>query len=65
MQRDSLIGSDDAAKILRVHRATFLRWLAAGLITPVTQLPGPNGAYLFERADVERLAAEQTDERVS
>lgn len=59
MSNDTLIGSDEASKILGVHRATFLRWVEDGLIRPVTQLPGANGAKLFERADVERLKAEK------
>ena len=42
--------------MLGVHRATFLRWVADGVIEPVHQLPGANGAYLFERAAVQRLA---------
>jgi excisionase family DNA binding protein len=53
---ETLIGSDEASKILGVHRATFLRWVEDGVIKPVHQLPGVNGAKLFDRAEVERLA---------
>jgi excisionase family DNA binding protein len=57
MSNESLIGSDEASKILGVHRATFLRWVEDEVIKPVHQLPGPNGAYLFDRSAVETLAA--------
>jgi DNA-binding transcriptional MerR regulator len=56
MSNVTLIGSDEASKILGVHRATFLRWVEDEVIKPVTQLPGINGAKLFDRDDVERLA---------
>jgi len=52
-----LIGSTEAYKLLGVDRATFLRWREAGLITEVHRLEGPNGAYLFRRADVDKLLA--------
>lgn len=59
MSDSTLIGSDEASDIIGVHRATLLRWVADKVIKPAHQLPGANGAYLFERADVERLAAER------
>jgi excisionase family DNA binding protein len=59
MSNKSLVGSDEASEMLGVHRATFLRWVADGVIEPVHQLPGANGAYLFERAAVQRLAADK------
>lgn len=61
MSNESLIGSDEASKVLGVHRATFLRWVEDGVIEPVTQLPGQNGAYLFDRADVEALKATRAE----
>ncbi|MDP9222276.1 MAG: helix-turn-helix domain-containing protein [Actinomycetota bacterium] len=55
------IGSAEACTILGVHGSTLGRWVKAGRITPVTQLPGANGAMLFARADVLRLAAEYSE----
>lgn len=52
MSDEPLIGSDEASELLGVHRATFLRWVADGRITPRHQLPGTNGAKLFSRAEV-------------
>ncbi len=59
MRNDSLIGSDEASKILGVHRATFLRWVSEGLITPVHETAGIRGAKVFRLADVERLASDK------
>lgn len=54
---EALIGATEAAEVLGVSKDTLIRMAARGEIRPVHKLPGPNGAYLFERADVERLAA--------
>jgi hypothetical protein len=35
------------------------RFVALGLLRPALRLPGKNGAFLFHRADVERLAAQR------
>lgn len=49
----------EAAAILAVNRKTVLRRVAAGILKPTQKLPGETGAYLFDRAEVERLAAER------
>lgn len=36
---------------------TVVRMAEAGDIPVAAKLPGPNGAYLFRRADAEKLAA--------
>ena len=51
-----LIGSAEVAKRARVDRATLSRDVALGKITPVAQLPGKNGAMLFDVADVDEYA---------
>ena len=33
-----------------------------GRLNPAVKIPGLRGAYLFERADVERLAAERREQ---
>jgi len=46
--------------ILRVTQASsVIRLVKAGKLTPVQKLPGLRGAYLFNRADIEALAAER------
>lgn len=53
----TLIGSSESCRILNVHPATLSRWVGSGTLTPAHKLPGKNGAYLFNRADIEKLAA--------
>ena len=38
--------------------STISRWVQIGKLTPADKLPGRSGAFLFWRADVERLAAD-------
>lgn len=56
-ERD-LIGSADAERILNISRATLVRWVAASKLSTAGRLPGPRGAWVFHRDDVERLAIE-------
>ena len=51
-----LVGSSDAAKILGVHPATVTRLVDSGDLTPAGRLGGDSGAFVFHRADVEKLA---------
>jgi len=57
---NDLIGTAEVIKILECDKATVLRRIDAGRLTPAHKLPGPNGAYLFNRADVLKLK-EETD----
>ncbi len=50
-----LIGSKEAARLRNVSRATFNRWVKAGLIKPVHQLNGKTGARLFDPEDVKNM----------
>lgn len=54
-----LVGSSESCRILDVHPATLTRWVAGGTLTPAHKLPGKNGAFLFHRADIERIAEEK------
>lgn len=59
MQPHTFISSPEAARILGKSTRTIHRLVAAGVLTPALTAPGgPNGAYLFERSEVERLAEE-------
>ncbi|WOR03039.1 helix-turn-helix domain-containing protein [Mycobacterium marinum] len=40
---------------------TVARWVTSGELKPVHKLPGKNGAYLFSRADIEKLATERAE----
>jgi predicted DNA-binding transcriptional regulator AlpA len=52
-----LIGSAQAAKILKVSRATFNRWVAAGEVPVAVEMDGLTGARLFDADVIEALAA--------
>lgn len=53
---DRLITSAEASRILGRSLRTVHRLAESGALTPAQKLPGPNGAYLFRRRDVERFA---------
>lgn len=59
--QEPFVGAAEACQILEVHAATLGRWVKSGTITPAHKLPGKNGAYLFNRADVEKLAHERAE----
>lgn len=56
---DDLIGTAEAARIIKRQPRTIQRLVAAGRLTPVVTLPGKTGAHLFRRADVEAVRDER------
>lgn len=52
----NLIGTAEAAALLRIDRSSLVRRVRAGTIEPVQKLPAATGAYLFDREAIERLA---------
>lgn len=58
MSQTAIIGTAEAAEILGWSIAKTKRKAKAGEI-PCTKLAGRTGAYVFDRADVERLAADE------
>jgi excisionase family DNA binding protein len=68
MTTDDLITSTQAGALLGKSGRTVQRMADAGSIPFAQRLPGPNGAYLFRRADVLELRdalQSKTSERVS
>lgn len=57
---EDFISSQEALRILRVALCTLTRWAADGKITPAYKMPGSNGAFLWRRTDVVKLAEERT-----
>lgn len=55
--QDDLVGSVEASRIAGIPYATFMRWVAQGVVEPVHVNPGPTGAKVFRRADILKLAA--------
>ena len=52
---DDLLMGPQVGEILGKSARTIARLAAQGDIPYQTKLPGPNGAYLFRRGDVEAL----------
>ena len=52
-----LLATIEAAEVIGVERSTLSRWVASGRISIAHRLPGRNGAVLFARSEVERVAA--------
>lgn len=65
MSKPDLIGSSTVCQILGIERSTLIRWVQLKQIRPATKLPGPNGAYLYRRSEVERLAERLAAERAA
>jgi excisionase family DNA binding protein len=57
--KSDLLSAAEAATILNVSRATLNRWAAQGTVRTVHAMPGQTGARLFDRAEIETLAAER------
>jgi hypothetical protein len=57
---DDLVPTREALTILGMaDPSSISRFVALGVLEPALRLPGKNGAFLFHRADIERLAAER------
>ena len=52
-----LLTSPEAGAIIGKSARTVQRMAETGELAYAQKLPGPNGAYLFDRAEVERFAA--------
>ena len=51
-----LLTAAQAAVRMGVTSTTVRRMIDSGELVPAQKLPGPNGAYLFRRPDVETVA---------
>ena len=54
-----LVSTAWAAKALGVHSATIRRLVGSGDLNPSAKAPGRTGAYMFDQADVIRLATKR------
>lgn len=59
MPKVEWMSTAEAALWLGIHRRSVTRWVETGRLQPIDQLPGRRGAYLFDRAQIEALAAER------
>ena len=51
-----LIPTSEVAGMLGLHVATIVRRVQAGELAYAVKVPGKTGAYLFDRAEIEKLA---------
>jgi excisionase family DNA binding protein len=58
-----LLGTTEAAAELGLERSTLARWVQLGKLTPAVKLPGPTGAMLFRRSDIDALRDEAAQAR--
>ena len=58
---EPLLSAHDAGRILGKSARTVHRLVDNGRLTVAQKLPGPNGPYLFRKADVEALLATPLD----
>ena len=56
---DELLTSTQAGQIIGRSGRTVIRQAELGQIPVAAKLPGPNGAYLFRRSEIEAIAAER------
>lgn len=59
--RSDLITATEAAELLGRTSRTVVRWAGDGKLPPATKLPGLRAPFLFNRSDVEALAAKLRD----
>jgi len=56
-----LLTKSEAAEYLGVDTSTISRWLTQGKITAAKKIPGRSGGYIFDRAEILRVAAERKE----
>jgi len=63
MTTDAIIpmGGSEACELLGVSRDTLIRMIAAGKIKNAVKLAEGNGAWILDRPEIERLAADRAE----
>lgn len=59
------MGSTEAARRLGVDKSTLTRQVERGQVEAWGKLPGSNGALIFQKSYIDRLAAERNARAVS
>jgi len=52
-----LMTASEVAEAFGRDTRTISRWTREGRLTPTAKLPGQTGAYIYDRAEIERLVA--------
>lgn len=59
MEPSDVLTSPEVSQILGCSIRTIHRRVDDGELTALRKLPGPNGAFLFERREIDRYRAER------
>jgi hypothetical protein len=65
MPNDALMTSTETGVVLGVSSSTVRRMADSGQLAIAQKLPGPNGNYLFESAEVARVKAQQDEQQAA
>ena len=52
-----LMTASEVAEAFGRDTRTISRWTREGRLTPTTKLPGQTGAYIYDRAEIEKLVS--------
>ncbi|MGQ4531988.1 helix-turn-helix domain-containing protein [Dermabacteraceae bacterium P13138] len=63
METKRQLTSAEAAAVLHIARSTLHQRVQSGRLRPSDRLPGHTGAYLFDAAEIERIAAHERHEK--
>ncbi|WP_083812643.1 helix-turn-helix domain-containing protein [Gordonia neofelifaecis] len=55
-QSEPPLSTAEVARMFSVTPVTISRWVRSGRLRTAGKMPGTTGAYVFDRAEIERLA---------
>ena len=61
MPTNQLVNVSEVADMLGISKRTVHQRIGAGRIAPIQKMPGQTGQYLFDRAYIEKIAADERD----
>lgn len=61
MPTNQLVNVSEVADMLGISKRTVHQRIGAGRIAPIQKMPGQTGQYLFDRAYIEQIAADEHD----
>ena len=61
MPTNQLVNVSEVADMLGISKRTVHQRIGAGRIAPIQKMPGQTGQYLFDRAYIEQIAADERD----
>lgn len=59
-KNEHLVSTKQVSELLRVDVRTVHRMAQSGLLPSALKIPGKTGAWMFDRTDVDRIAAQRS-----